>query len=625
MVDDVKAPLDYFKYAYSKLLPVFMNDVMDAGGDFEALYSATERLFEAVFELHNIPHSFTTSFVDYSGTKRKLDTQYFTSNIASREDFQAVLKSTTKYLRLNPVDTTSSITFSEMDDGEVDREKAPDSLLVVPIRTTTTTCGYIVVYYHESFDRRCIETPEMAFITKVMYLVALALQCEFNKAMLEHYLMSDHLTGLPNRDHIYEAIVYLIQTAEAFEHRFAILIIRVNGLKNINNSLGIITGDLLLKAMGVLVETAMSECEENDTLVGRLSGGDFIVLLTLPTKNNRESDEAIIKACCDAIIKETDKHVEINGYKLYPFANVGASIYPFHGETAEELLRKADLAKNEAKLHGPGTYRIYESYMDGDAEEILFLNSNLPTAISSNQFEMYYQAMIDVQTEKVIAAEALIRWRHPERGLLYPDSFMPFAEKNAYGVQIDLLVLNMACEQINAWKEKGINMVVSVNISPRHFMNGIIYDSVKKVLDKCGVDPSCLRVEILENVLLDDFNAMVRVINDLRTLGVGIALDDFGSGYSSLEYVAKLPMDYIKIDRSIMINIQENPENKIIMETILMLTKGMQVKTIVEGVERPEDFDFLREIDCDIAQGYLFNKPLDVESFEKFLSERELL
>jgi len=417
----------------------------------------------------------------------------------------------------------------------------------------------------------------------------------------------------------------MLQTAVAFGQRFALIVIRVNGIKSINNSLGIITGDLMLKEVGKLVESSVGASVEFSKVVGRLSGADFIVLITLPEYNRTEGDdELLIEECCNAIIAETEKHVEINGYNLYPSVNLGASIYPFHGDMVEELLRKAELAKNDAKSTGPGTFSIYKSFMDGDAEEILFLNSNLPIAISQNQFEMFYQPMVDVSTGKVCAAEALIRWRHPKRGLIFPDSFVQFAEKNAYGIQIDLLVLNMACKQIIEWQEKGIDLVVSVNISPRHFMNGLIYDSVKKVVEGQNVDPSRLRIELLENVVLEDFNSAIKVINDLRSIGVGIALDDFGSGYSSLEYVSQLPMDYLKIDRSFMMHIHSNPNNKIIMETILTLAKGMQVKTVAEGIENKDDFEFLKEIGCDVAQGYCISKPVDVASFEEFYKKWQL-
>jgi len=625
MSEEVKNPLEYFKDAYSKYFPLFMGDLLEAGGDFKALSSATANLCGAVLGLSRIPHSISVVFYNRKDFSNKLSSSYFMSNVVSEDEFEVALEFVIRFLSLNPTNTTESYVYSEINKTIIYGVQNPDSVLIIPIRTASDTCGYTIVFFHDNTNRCEVDSMNVTFVSKVLYLVALSVQCELNESMLEHYLMNDYLTGLPNRDHIYEAIIYMLQTAEAFGQRFAIVVIRINGLKSINNSLGIITGDLMLKEVGSLIEKTVGANIEFSTLVGRLGGGDFIVLITLPEYNREESDdEDVIVKCCNAIIAETEKHVEINGYNLYPSVNIGASLYPFHGETVEELLRKAELAKNDAKVTGPGTFSIYKGFMDGDAEEILFLNSNLPTAISQNQFEMFYQAMVDVETGKVTAAEALIRWRHPERGLIFPDSFVTFAEKNAYGIQIDILVLSMACRQIIAWQEKGYDLVVSVNISPRHFMNGLIYDSVTKVIKNYNVDPSRLRIELLENILLDDFNSAIKVINDLRSTGVGVALDDFGSGYSSLEYVSQLPMDYLKIDRTFMMNMQKNPGNEVIMETILTLAKGMKVKTVAEGVERREDFDFLRKIGCDVAQGYFITRPVDVPSFEKFLDGWQL-
>jgi len=625
MIDDAKNPLDYYKSAYSRYFPAFMGDLLEAEGDFNALASAAANLCAAVLGLSQISHSITVLLIDRSDFKDKLGFNYFMSNVVSEGEFQVALEFTKRFLTLTPVHTTESFKYSEINKTITYGTQNPDSMLIIPINTVSETSGFAVIYFHDSAIRFDANSMQVTFLSKAMFLVALTVQCEINEAMLEHYLMNDNLTGLPNRDHIYEAIIYLLQTAEAFGQRFALVVIRVNGIKNINNSLGIITGDLMLKEVGTLVEKKVRTSTEYSTLIGRLSGGDFIVLITLPEDDRSESDDedTVIK-CCNAIIAETEKHVEINGYNLYPSVNIGVSIYPFHGETVEELLRKAELAKNDAKLAGPGSYSIYKSFMDGDAEEILFLNSNLPIAISQNQFVMFYQAMVDVSTEKITAAEALIRWRHPERGLIFPDSFIPFAEKNAFGIQIDIIVLSMACKQIIEWKEKGIDLVVSVNISPRHFMNGLIYDSVRKVLNKYNVDPSRLRIELLEHILLDDFGSAIKVINDLRSTGVGVSLDDFGSGYSSLEYVSQLPMDYLKIDRTFMMNLHKNLGNKIIMETILTLAKGMKVKTIAEGVESREDFDFLKKIGCEVAQGYFVTKPIDAESFEQLYRQWEL-
>ena len=625
MIDKTMTSQDHSNNEFDKLLPAFIGEIIDASGDFVALSAASAKLCSCALELQNTNHSIAVFIVDSSGISNKYDSCYFSSNVVSEDEFQPVINTTINHLTENPVNNAKCYNYPEIINDNTGEAGNPVSLLVVPICISSEICGYTVVFYHDNDNPHTVDDPQVKFISKVMYLIALAVHCELNDAILEHYMMSDNLTELPNRDHVYEAIKYILQTTEAFSHRFALMVIRFNGLKYINNSLGIRTGDLLIKSMGALIEKSVSSSTDNETLIGRLSGGNFIALITLPSVNcNENDDKDVISKCCRAIAKEADRNIEINGYKMHPSTNIGVSIYPTHGETAEELLRKADLAKNDSKNAGPGTFSIYKSFMDGDAEEVLFLNSNLPTAISLNQFEMFYQAMADVSTGKIIAAEALIRWKHPERGFIKPDSFIPFAEKNAYAVHIDKLVLDMVCNQIVLWQEKGIDLVVSINVSPRHFINGLIYESVRNVLEEFNLEPSRLRIELLENVLLEDFNAVVRVIENLRSLGVGIALDDFGSGYSSLDYVSRLPLDFLKTDGTFMINMENNPNNKIIMETILTLAKGMGVKAVAEGVERKEDFDFLRSIDFDVAQGSFVNEPMDVEAFEGFLKNWNL-
>jgi len=401
MIINTQSQTEYLDYAYSKWMPEFMHDVMNSGTDYGALSFAISDICDAVLGLSSIPHGFAVILANPSGSFGYLETFYYSSNVASDCDLKAVLEMMKKYLIDNPVYSTSTIRYDDLDSSGFYLEKTPESILIIPIRTTTENCGYALMLFRENYDTYDVNSPPIAFLSKIMYIAALAFQCEFNRALLDNFLMSDSLTGLPNRDHIYEAIIYMLQTAEAFGHRFALMIVRVNGLKNINNSLGMITGDLMVKTMGLLIEKAIKTSTNNDAVIGRLSGGDFIIMITLPNNNGSERDEFVIKTCCRAIIKETEKHIEINGYKLYPSVNIGASIYPIHGETAEELLRKADLAKNDAKLTGPGIYRTYKSFMDGDAEEILFLNSNLPTAISANQFELHYQALISVETEKI--------------------------------------------------------------------------------------------------------------------------------------------------------------------------------------------------------------------------------
>jgi len=607
--------------SYNKILQEFLDELIKAGKDIDEIAATTANLCVNTLELSKTTHSLAVLLTDFSHFNGTLDTHYFESNIVSEDTFDLVLKPLIVYLNEHQLHPAEYLTYEQVSNKPSKDENIPDSILVMPLYTSSVVYGYIVVFYHDSNKKKEIASQEFKLLAKCLHIASLALECEFNKAIYQHHLINDYLTGLPNRDYVYEAIVYMLQTAEAFGNRFAIIIVRVNGLKGINNSLGMITGDLLLKVIGSIIKSAVKKCTDSDSLTGRLGGGDFAILLSLPSEGyDEDSDNLLIQKCCKTIISETDAYIELNGYKIYSSVNIGASIYPTHGETADDLLRKAELAKNDAKQEGPDTFSTFKSFMDGDAEEVLFLNSNLPTAVETNQFEMFYQALVDVKTGRADTAEALIRWKHPQRGMVRPDLFIPFAESTSYGIQIDLLVLDMACKQINAWRDKGFDITISINISPKHFVNGLIYESVKKALDKHNINPSRLRLELLENILLNDFTAAVKVIDNLRSLGVSIALDDFGSGYSSLEYVSKLPMDYLKIDRTFMMNIKTNPDNKIILETIMTLAKGMKVKTVAEGVECKEGFQFLRDIGCDVAQGYFINKPMPASEFEEFLA-----
>ncbi|MCL2704164.1 MAG: bifunctional diguanylate cyclase/phosphodiesterase [Defluviitaleaceae bacterium] len=558
----------------------------------------------------------------------KLVNEYFESSVISSEDFKAVLNATSSLLVNEPVTSPVALSRTDLNNRIKDEIEFPCYILAVPICSDFIVYGYAVVFYFEDAEYCVIDDPQVVFLARAMRMASLVLERDHKEAMTSHYLINDYLTDLPNRSYIYEMIIYSLQSSELYETRFALMIVRVNGLKNINNSLGIFTGDTLLKEMGALVKSAAASSASVTNLnpfVGRLSGGDFVVLLTFNDLKEdsitvRQSDEEIINIFCEAIIDKAKDYIEIYGYKIFLSVNIGISIYPHHGATAEEMLRKADLAKGFAKQSKPNSYKIYDNHMDGDLERIMFLNNNLPIAISSNQFELFYQGQMDIKTKKIVGAEALIRWRHPEKGLIFPGYFISYAEENGYGIQIDTLVLDMACKQINKWRDMGYNISVSVNISPQHFINGLIYDTISKVISNNCTEPTMLKIEMLESVLLQNFDVTIKMINDLQKLGVAVALDDFGTGYSSLEYVAKLPLDFLKIDRGFSMTLAENSSNKIILETIMTLAKGMKVKTIIEGVENQFQFDFMKKIDCDQVQGYFINKPMPVHEFEQLLT-----
>ena len=598
------------KDSYCKIMFEFVDELTTAEQKDEIMFFNIEQLFDKVLDFHKIRHSFSIFWHMDLNFDDELSVAYYESSVVSKKEFEVTLEKVKKQFDNRFVSSPGAI-------------DAPVPAIAIPIRSAYTVFGYALVFFHESPAPYTVDCPKIKFLHMAMRIVACICQELYSKEKFEYYLMNDFLTELPNRTYLYESIVHSLQTAEVFKTRFALLIIKINGLKHINNSLGITTGDLMLKETGLMIQSAVTLPDlSSGVLVGRLSGGDFVVLITFPAENeNEEDDAAIAERYCEAILEKTKDHIEINGYKLYPSLDIGVSIFPYHGERAEELLRKADTAKGLARQGSPNSYKIYTNLMEGDSDKALFLSNSLQTAISENQFELLYQAQIDIKTELIVGAEALIRWHHPEKGMISPGDFIPFAEKNGYSVQMDMLVLDMACNQINKWCDMGFDLSVSVNISPKHFVNGLIYDSVSKVLNGKSVDPSKLRVELLESAILEDFDITVKVIKNLRALGVAIALDDFGSGYSSLEYVAKLPTDYLKIDRTFSMNLMENPSNKIILGTVMTLAEGMKVKTVAEGVETQGQFDFLKSIGCDFAQGYFINKPMHAGDFETLLKK----
>ncbi|MCL2015277.1 MAG: bifunctional diguanylate cyclase/phosphodiesterase [Defluviitaleaceae bacterium] len=631
--------------AYQNMLPDFIGAFATQKeahiDDFETLSVGIVTLFEHVLELKKTSASVAVlwfSTIDYD---KKLEVSHFVSEKFTSLKFSNVLDPLCEHFFNLPQYTPLTFNSAELkevcnvSEDSQNAEEIPHCTLVVPISFSEMVYGYALVFYHAA--EITPPTDKIDFLYSVMRSASLIRRIDMDEKRFDKYLMNDQQTELPNRAYLYESLVNLLQMSELYPLRFALLTIRVNGLKHINNSLGIITGDLLLKEVGLLIKAAIAQQElDLDVIVGRLNGVDFGVIMMFPLDGEEEppstekidlqttKEYAIVQTCCNAIIEKANDHVDINNHQLYLSANIGASIFPFHGETAEELLRKADLAKATAKQSGFNSYKIYEDLMDSDAENILFLNNNLPVAIASNQFELFYQAQVDVKSGIIVGTEALIRWRHPDKGIIFPGDFIPFADENNYSIQLDSIVLAMACVQINKWRQEGFDLTVSVNISPKHFDNGLICDTVHTMLkDNSSISASNIKIELLESVLLDDFDFTVKVINDLRRVGINVALDDFGSGYSSLEYVAKLPMDYLKIDRTFLMNLEKNPSNKIILETIMTLSRGMKVKTIAEGVETAEHYSFLKTIGCDLAQGYYINRPLPADEFEKLLKQNK--
>jgi diguanylate cyclase (GGDEF)-like protein len=587
-------------------LPDFLNELSKNGTEID--YSIIFQLFSKVLNLTDTKFGFVVytfgSYDDASGIS------FFDSSGVSEDDAEDVINKAVDLFQ-----NESSVRLFSKGELKPFMKNPPKNILFFPVYRNLPALGNIIIIYYDEAEVFDEKSPQIKFLSEVFFLTSSVYENEFNKKRINYLTMNDYLTDMLSRNFFYEAIVSFIQQAFFVNSKFMVLIISINGLEYINNSLGIYVGDEIIKKFAERIKAAL---HDTSAVTGRLNETDYTVLAPI-----KPDDEHKVKEYCQLIIEQAKQFIEVNFEKLYISINVGASIFPDHGETVEELLKKASMATDFARNTGMNSYEIYDPSMESKSQEILFLNNNLPAALSTKQFELVYQAQKDIETGIIMGAEALIRWKHPTKGTIFPANFIKYAEDIGYAIQIDTQVLEIAYDQLIEWKKKGIDLEISINISPRHFKNGVVINTVNKVFSSGEISPSKIKIELLESSLFEDFNTTVKVINELKEIGVFIALDDFGAGYSSLEYVTNLPMDYLKIDKAFTMQLEQNPNNRIILKTIMALAKEMKIKTIAEGVETQMHYDFLKEIGCDIAQGYLINKPMPIHEFEMLLAKEQ--
>jgi predicted signal transduction protein with EAL and GGDEF domain len=367
--------------------------------------------------------------------------------------------------------------------------------------------------------------------------------------------------------------------------------------------LDIMQGDYLLKA----VAARITENTKNTDIVSRIGGDEFIILLP-----NCSREEAINKA--QAIIDQVSKPFIFEGNDLFVTPSIGISVYPNDGNTINELLKNADIAMYRAKEQGRNTYHFYTPDMNELIERRIGLEKGLRKALERSEFELHYQPQVDLKTGKPVGNEALIRWFHPELGEISPMEFIPLSEENGLIVSIGEWVLERACEQNVAWQRAGFPpMRVSVNLSARQFQQKNLVERVKAIIEKTGIDPQYLELEITESIAMYNEEYVITKLNALKDIGIKIAIDDFGTGYSSMSYLKKFPIDTLKIDKSFM-----RDSDLEICSTIIMMARNMKLNVIAEGVETREQVEFLIDHKCNEAQGYFFSKPQSKEALEPF-------
>jgi diguanylate cyclase (GGDEF)-like protein len=453
---------------------------------------------------------------------------------------------------------------------------------------------------------------------------------------ITHAAEHDFLTGLPNRLLLNDRIGQAIALARRNKTTVAVLFLDLDGFKHTNDSLGHPVGDKLLQS----IAKRLVACVRASDTVSRQGGDEFVVLLT----EMRQAGDAAIatRRIVEAVtrphpIDEHELHVSaaitagrmlqavagphsIDRRDLHITASIGVSIYPDDGEDAETLLKNADTAMYQAKEHGRQSYRFFEPEMNVHAVERQFIEESLRLAVQRQEFLLHYQPVVDMATGAIIGAEALIRWLHPERGLIPPLQFIPVAEDCGLIVPIGAWVLREACSQARAWVDVGLPvMTMAVNVSALEFRDENFLENLFSALGDTGFDPKSLVVELTESLLMKHAEAAATILQSLRQVGIQVAIDDFGTGYSSLGYLRKFPLDALKIDQSFVRQIDTAGEDTAIVTAVIGMAQSLNLRVIAEGVETLAEIKFLQAHHCDEGQGYYFSRPVPAEQFAKLL------
>ncbi len=431
------------------------------------------------------------------------------------------------------------------------------------------------------------------------------------QSRLNYMAFHDTLTGLPNRSLFYDRINHGLARAQRSSNKVVLMLLDLDRFKNINDSLGHDAGDLLLKA----VSRRLHESIRGMDTIARLGGDEFVVVL------EGINDVEDVTYIANKLLTTLARPINILGHEISTTVSIGISIFPQDGGNTEELLKHADIAMYKAKELGKNNYQFYTAGMNATAVNFLLLENDLRRAIEQDQLTLYYQPQIDLQSGKLMGVEALVRWRHPERGLVSPAHFISLAEETGLIVPLGEWVLREACRQQKAWIETG-NFVgkVAVNLSARQFRQQKFAERIADILTEAQLPAKYLELEITETSAMEHAGETINMMNLLNQMGLSLAIDDFGTGYSSLAYLKRFPIQKLKIDRSFISDIYTDQNDAAIAKSIIGLAHNMMLNVVAEGVENENQAEWLRCQGCDQAQGFLFAKPMSAQQLESFFS-----
>jgi diguanylate cyclase (GGDEF)-like protein len=481
----------------------------------------------------------------------------------------------------------------------------------------------------DSSRKHILNQGEIAFNEKEMPELMLGLiqditQLKQAEEEIRQLAFFDGLTGLANRRLFLDRLDQAIDLAKRNHQVFALLFLDLDRFKRINDTLGHHAGDIVLKEVTKSLKqclrrsdtTATTNARETDPLIARLGGDEFTILLS----NIKKPANAALVA--RRIIRKTSITRMVESHEISVTTSIGISLFPQDGMEADTLLKNADSAMYHAKGTGRNTYQFYMKALNQYAMERFNIERDLKKALENDEFILYYQPQINLNSRKIIGAEALIRWIHPEKGMIPPNDFIPIAEESGIILEINKWVLKTACWQHTIWRESGLPLTsIAVNLSGYKLADQNLVQTVTNALEKSSINPRSLEIEITENVLMQETKDTIATLEELKRLNLRIALDDFGTGYSSLSYLTAFPVDSIKIDRSFVPGCTTDPKKLIIIKAIIAMGQSLGKTIVAEGIETREQFELIRLHGCDQGQGYYFSRPVPADRFAILLEQ----
>jgi len=431
------------------------------------------------------------------------------------------------------------------------------------------------------------------------------------ESRVEHLATHDPLTNLPNRRGLFEELNELIYRSRRYKYSSAVIYVDLDGFKHVNDHFGHEAGDRLLTQVAANFKKIVRQTDS----VARIGGDEFIVLITDIDR------ETTLITKIESLLREAARPLDFKVHKVAVSASIGIALYPEHGDSAETLLHNADQAMYQAKNHGKNTFRFFTEDINAKAHRQRELQDNLRRALPNDEFTVFFQPIVDSRTGQVVSVEALLRWYSAKLGQVYPDEFIPAAESAGLIPELGCWVLKKAVETGAEWNRQfGIGLRIAVNASTIQFRNNLLFEAIKTQIEHHNWDPDLLEVEITEGLLLDDSPEVNTYISEISNCGVRLSVDDFGTGFSALSYLKNYPVNTVKIDRSFIMDLPGDKENEVLVQAIIAMAHGLRLEVIAEGVETAEQWEYLRNLDCDFVQGYYFGKPMPKAEFEEYLT-----